>query len=341
MTESTLQSGDERGEICVVIVNYRTSKLTLKCLQTLEAEVKQDGRIRVTVVENASGDTASLQAGIQANQWQSWVTLIDAERNGGFSYGNNLAVSAALAGTSAPRYFVLLNPDTESRGYAMRALANFMDAHPQTGIGGCSIENEDGSAWPIAFRFPSICSELEQEMKFGPVTRLLANVKIVREMKQEAEQVDWVSGACMIVRKSVFDDIGLMDERYFLYFEEIDFCLRAKKKGWSCWYIPQSRIMHMSGESTGASGAASASKRMPDYWFASRSRYFVKNHGIAYARLADIASILGMAFWTLRNALFQRRGIGREKMLRDLLRTSVLFRGPVGIEKRTGKYHDA
>lgn len=99
--------------------------------------------------------------------------------------------------------------------------------------------------------------------------------------------------------------------------------------------------MHMSGESTGASGAASASKRMPDYWFASRSRYFVKNHGIAYARLADIASILGMAFWTLRNALFQRRGIGREKMLRDLLRTSVLFRGPVGIEKRTGKYHDA
>jgi N-acetylglucosaminyl-diphospho-decaprenol L-rhamnosyltransferase len=222
----------------------------------------------------------------------------------------------------------------------MRTLADFMDAHPEAGIGGCSIENEDGSSWPIAFRFPSAASELEQEMKFGPVSHLMRNVKIVREMQNAVTAVDWVSGACMIIRKQVFEDIGLMDEGYFLYFEEIDFCLRAHKQGWSCWYIPQSRIMHLSGESTGASGTANAAKRMPDYWFASRSRYFVKNHGIAYARMADCAFILGMTFWRIRNFAFRRHGIHRARMLRDFLRTSVLFKSRASIARRTGALHD-
>lgn len=325
-----------RSTILVVIVNYRTAALTIKCLQSLSAEVQADRAIRVTVVENASGDMAQLEAAVQANGWADWVGLIDAQRNGGFSYGNNLAVTPALASVVPPDYVVLLNPDTETRGTAIRALADFMDTRPDAGIGGSSIENEDGSLWPIAFRFPSACSEIEQEMKFGPLTRLLRHVKIIHEMTDESALVDWVSGACMIIRRTVFDEIGMMDEGYFLYFEEIDFCRRAREKGWSCWYVQASRIMHLSGESTGASGSGNGGKRMPDYWFASRSRYFVKHHGIWYARLADLACIIGMSMWHVRNALFRRRRVSRPMMLRDFLRTSLLFRRRAAIEQRMG-----
>lgn len=330
-----------RSTILVVIVNYRTAALTLKCLQSLSAEVQADGAIRVTVVENASMQMAQLESAVQVNGWTRWVRLIDAPRNGGFSYGNNLAIIAALASATPPDYVVLLNPDTETRGIAMRALADFMDARPEAGIGGSSIENEDGSLWPIAFRFPSAFSEIEQAMQFGPLTRLLRHVKIVHEMTSDSAVVDWVSGACMVIRRQVFDEIGMMDEGYFLYFEEIDFCRRAREKGWPCWYVQASRIMHLSGESTGASGSGNGGKRMPDYWFASRSRYFVKHHGVWYARLADLACIAGMAVWHARNALFQRRRQCRPMMLRDFLRTSVLFMRREAIERRTGIGHGA
>lgn len=309
----------------VVIVNYRTINLTLKCLESISIEVLNDGHVQVTVVENASGEAARLRAAISEKGWESWVEVIDAERNGGFSYGNNLAIAAALASAAPPAYFILLNPDTEARGNTIRTLADFMDDHPDAGIGGSSIENQDGSDWPIAFRFPSIASELEQEMRFGPISRLLKKSKITREMTHRAEPVDWVSGACMIIRRNVLDDIGLMDEQFFLYFEEVDFCLRAACKNWTCWYIPQSRIMHLSGESTGASGANHAAKRMPDYWFASRRRFFVKNHGITYACCADIAFIVGLGFFRVRNFLSGRVDMHRPRMLRDFLRTSILF----------------
>lgn len=330
-----------QAPILVVIVNYRTGDLALACLRSLAKEVLEDGRIQVVVVDNASGDLEHLQTGIAANGWSGWVRLIGAERNGGFAYGNNLAISAALASSAPPEYVVLLNPDTEARGTAIRTLANFLDARPNVGIAGSGIENQDGSDWPIAFRFPTIGSELEAEMQFGPLSRLLNKVKIVQEMTRQAAPVDWVSGACMIIRRAVFEKIGLMDERYFLYFEEVDFCRRARQNGWACWYVPQSRIMHISGESTGASGAGNAAKRMPDYWFASRSRYFVKHHGLAYARCADLAYILGKTFWHVRNFLGRQHRVYRQSMLRDFLRTSVLFRGTASIERRIGNAHDA
>jgi GT2 family glycosyltransferase len=99
-------------------------------------------------------------------------------------------------------------------------------------------------------------------------------------------KVDWLAGASMLIRKQVFEDIGLFDDEYFLYFEETDFCLQAKKAGWPCWYVPASRVVHFVGSSTGVTDGSK--KRRPRYWFESRQRYFLKNHGRLYLVLANL-----------------------------------------------------
>lgn len=318
----------------VVIVNYKTAELTAACLRSLEPEVASDPGIRAVVVENASGDDKAIGATILEHGWGAWAALTIAERNGGFSYGNNRGIEPALRWPNPPDYFLLLNPDTEVRSGAIRALVDYMDTHPDVGIAGCSFENEDGSDWPIAFRFPTAWSQFEQGIRFGPVTRLLKNRVVARTMGREPAEVDWVAGACMMVRRKVVEDIGLMDEGYFLYFEEVDFCLRARRAGWRCWYVPQSRVMHISGASTGVSARDRKLKRMPAYWFESRSRYFVKNHGLAYARLTDLAFGVGLTLSTLRNLLSGRPSKDPPGMLLDFWKTSVLFQRGRDVRRR-------
>src|SRR4030095_15275575 len=157
--------------VLVVIVNYKSAALTIACLRSIEPEIGKDQWIRVVVVENGSGEGETIEAAIQAQNWSSWASLKIAERNGGFSYGNNLGIQWALRWTQRPGYFLMINPDTEVRSGAIRALVEYMDAHPDVGIAGSSFENQDGSDWPIAFRFPSVWSQFEEGIRFGPVSR--------------------------------------------------------------------------------------------------------------------------------------------------------------------------
>ena len=110
-------------------------------------------------------------------------------------------------------------------------------------------------------------------MRLGVLSRLLEPCVVAPPVREEQHRADWVSGASMIVlRRSVFDEIGLLDEGYFLYFEETDFCLRARRAGWKCWYVPDSRVVHLVGQSSGLKDDAPVRGPMPRYWFASRSR---------------------------------------------------------------------
>lgn len=314
--------------ILVVIVNYRTPRLVVDCLRSLEAEVKAHDGASVTVVDNASGDGSAdlIAAAIEALGWSSWAQLVRAPVNGGFSYGNNLAISPALHGGLKPRYFWLLNPDTVVRPGALRALTDFMHEHPKVGICGSGIDEDGGQPWPYAFRFPSALGEFEAALKFGPVTRMLQRWAILQEMSSVPARVDWVSGCSMVVRREVFDAIGLMDEGYFLYYEETDFCLKAHRAGWECWFLPQARVIHISGQSTGVTGAQQAVKPRPQYWFDSRRRYLVKNHGRAYAALTDLMWLAGFPLWRLRRALQRKPDSDPPRLFRDFLRNSALLR---------------
>src|SRR5580700_6586659 len=157
-------------DIAVVIVTFKCAALTIESLRSVAAERAAAGfHIRALVVDNASGDAPSIAAAIESNGWRSWVTLVTAAKNGGFAYGNNLGISRAYT-EHVPSYIYLLNPDAQVRPGAIASLVRFLESHPQVGIAGSSFEDLDGSDWPIAFRFPTLLSELDNGLAFGLVT---------------------------------------------------------------------------------------------------------------------------------------------------------------------------
>src|SRR5262249_14645430 len=186
-------------------------------------------------------------------------------------------------------------------------------------------ETLNGSEWPIAFRFPSLLSELEEGLQFGLASRALRPWVVARPMTAVAQQIDWVSGASMMIRWSVFDCIGGFDEAYFLYFEETDFCFRAKRAGIPTWYVPDSRVMHIIGKTTNVSNQKAVPERLPAYWFESRRRYFAANHGVVYTMIADLVALLAHGVGALKRLVQGRRHQGVPYFLVDLLRHSVLW----------------
>lgn len=313
--------------LLVVIVNYRTADLTINCLRSLVPEIPTLPGMQVVVVDNASGDGSAekIAGAIATEGWSDWATLLPSDVNGGFAWGNNLAIRPVLQSPHPAPYYLLLNPDTEVRPHALKTLVTFMEDHPDVGIAGSGIEAGDGTPWRFAFRFPSILSELDDGLRLGVVSRLLARWVVTQAMTDQPQPVDWLPGASMMIRRQVFDTIGLMDEGYFLYYEETDFCLQAKRAGWSCWYVPQSRIMHIAGQSTGVSSHTTTPKRQPQYLFDSRRRYFVKNHGWFYAAIADIVWALGFTVWKCRQTIQRKPDTDPPFMLWDFIRNSVLL----------------
>ena len=291
-----------QSRIWIVIVNYRTADLTIECLRALSAQVADLANIRVVVVDNNSGDgsVVKLTAAIEREGWSSWADVMPLDRNGGFAFGNNASIRIALASTELVDYIMLLNPDTVALPGAIKALVDFMDAHPDAGIAGSQLENANGGVECSAHTFPSPLSELDGAARLGVLSRLLRRYVAAPPSRALTYPCDWVSGASMIIRRQVMEDIGLMDERYFLYFEEVDFCRRAHQAGWQCWHVPDSRVIHLEGASTGIRATA---KRRAGYWYDSRRCFFVKYYGITGLVAADVLWAIGRFSFLLRRSL--------------------------------------
>ena len=175
-----------------------------------------------------------------------------------------------------------------------------MDSHQRVGIAGSRLENAEGGAECSAHNALSPLGELESGARLGILSRALHHYAVSPPMREAAHECDWVSGASLIVRREVFDEIGLLDEGYFLYFEEADFCLRAQKAGWKIWFVPESRVVHFEGASTGIRNIVC---RRPRYWYDSRRRYFVKHFGVLGLILADALWAVGRTSLTLHRLL--------------------------------------
>jgi hypothetical protein len=313
-------------KLLVVITNYRVTQLTIDCLHSIAGEIASVPGIRVAVCENGTGNDAAeaLARAIADNDWTSWCSLTALETNLGFTGGNNVMIRAALQSTDPPQYVLLLNADTIIRPNAFKALVDFMDQHPGVGIAGSHQEDSEGKPLHSAFRFPSPLSEFEGAVKLGLVTHLLNRWVVALPISAEASEAHWLSGASMMVRKEVFDQIGLLDEGYFTFFEDVDFCFNARKAGWPIWFVSKSRIVHLVGQSTGIT--VKKPKRLPAYSFQARRRYFLKNCGPMQAALADLARIIGMVVWRLR-VLFGKPDPMPPHYLRDCIRHSVFVSG--------------
>ncbi len=332
------ESGQSSGAVRLVvsIVAWRGAELTIDCLRSVEPEVLSLGNCHVFVVDNDSQDGAAerVSRAILEYGWSSWVTFIQAPSNRGFASGNNIAIRAALATYPAAEYFLLLNPDTIVRPEAFRILRDFMVEHPDVGIAGGRSENLDASPQHCCFRFPNPASELCAYLRTGVFDRLFNRFLTRIGIPEQPCQVDWVSGAHMMIRKAVIGDIGLLDEGYFLYYEETDFTLRAKRAGWGCWHVPASRIVHLVGQSSGVTVRDQRPKRRPAYWFEARRRYFVLNHGRLYTAFADVLVMAGYLFWRARRLLQRSPNTDPPYFLRDFIRHSAIFNGRTSLKPR-------
>ncbi|MEW6250729.1 MAG: glycosyltransferase family 2 protein [Planctomycetota bacterium] len=316
----------------IVIVNYRTAGLVVECLRSLAPEVAAAPGTRVLVVDNASGDGSvdQLCAALTENGWSHWAALIAAPRNGGFAYGNNVAIRTALAGGRPPDCIWLLNPDTRVRPGALASLLAFERERPRAGIVGTRLEGPHGAIERAAHAAPSLVGEFNAGAWLGFLAQRPHGNDTNANAAGVPRRCDWVSGASMLIRRAVLDSIGLLDEGYFLYFEEVDFCTRARRAGWEVWHVPAARVVHLEAAATGVGGL----RRRPAYWFESRRRYFIKNHGRVYALLADVARLAGAGAGRIGRRLAGRSmPADPPHFLSDLWRHSAFTRsGPCPVD---------
>jgi N-acetylglucosaminyl-diphospho-decaprenol L-rhamnosyltransferase len=314
-------------KVLVVIANYKVAHLTIDCLGALSEEVKLVPDMHVAVCENGTGDDSEqrIRKAIEDNNWQSWCSLMAVSPNLGFTGGNNVIIRPALRSADLPQYVLLLNADTIVRPNALRTLVDFMDEHPSAGIAASRLEDPDGTPQRSAFRFPSPLGEFEANLKLGIVSRLLRRWVVAPPVSNHTMETDWAAGVSMIIRREVLEDVGILDEGYYTHYEDLDLCFNARKAGWPTWYVPESRVVHLVGQSTGLT--VKNPKRQPSYAFGARRRYFLKNHGAIYAAMADVGAIAGLALWKLRVALTGKQDPTPPFMLQDSIRHSVFVTG--------------
>lgn len=292
-----------------VTVNYKTPQLTIEALRSLSAQVPLVAGARAVVIDNNSQDGSVEQIGqaIEREGWSAWATVKGMPLNGGFSYGNNAAVRLLSDQGADYQAIILLNPDAQLKPGSMATLTRFLADHPKAGIVGTSIQNGDGGPEPSAHNFPNPLGELESAAQFSPLSKALAKFVLTPPFPTSNFSCDWVSGACMVIRKEVLDTVGLFDEGYFLYFEEIDLCRRTKSAGWEIWYVPEAGIVHLEGAST---GITQKRKRRAAYWYDSRRRFFTKHYGILGLLATDFLWFLGRVTLLLRRLVRLGGGYG-------------------------------
>jgi GT2 family glycosyltransferase len=307
-------------EVATIIVNFRTPAATVDAVAALMGDLDALGDSRVVVVDNDSGDGSAerLQVTFSESKWRDRVIVVPAESNGGFGSGVNVGVKYVIKSFGAPRYFFVLNPDATIEPGALTGLVSFMRDHPEAGLLGNEVRNQ-GDDVVKAFRFPSALGELEGSARVGLLSRLLREY-VVAVNPSETCEVDWVSGVSMLFRGEVFSQVGLFDEGFFLYFEEIDFAKRTRDAGWKIYFVAGVIVGHVGALSTGMRDSA---RRMPRYWFESRRRYFVKHHGRLYAAICDGAWLLGHAILQVKRHLPRQRVVLRPSLGLDFLRFSL------------------
>lgn len=315
-------------KLLVVVLNFRQTELTVDCLRSLEPRRGRVPGTRVVVVENGSGGGAAemLRRAIDENGWGSWASLVASPTNLGFTGGNNLAIRPALAGDDRPEFVLLLNSDTLVQDGALEALVDFMDAHPRAGIAGSLLLSPRGEIQASPFRFFSALGEFERGVRIRLVTRALSRWRTpIFPVPTRAVAADWVSGASMLLRSSLLDEIGLLDEGLFTYYDDIDLCLRAHRAGWEVWFVPESRIVHYEGASSGVT--ASSPRRWPAFYFQARRRFFLKNYGPFRAALTDAAFLAGLSAWRARRWIQRLPDADPPQFLADSFRHSVFVAG--------------
>ncbi len=286
-------------QITVVLINYKTPQLCIDCLTTLIPELEPFAA-KVAVVDNASGDDSvtQIQAWIDHHQVGDIVMLMASKENTGFSGGNNLGIQSIDSD-----YYLLLNSDTLVRPGAIQTLLEAAEKHSSAGLVSPRLEWPDATPQESCFKFHTPISELIHSSATGIITRFFRKYVVAQPVQNEPASYDWTSFACVLIRKAVFDDLGLMDDGYFMYFEDVEFCHRAKQAGWKVLNVPDAHVVHLRGGSSSVKKQTQLRKRLPRYYYESRTRFFYQVYGKTGLLLANILWSLGFGIASLRSLL--------------------------------------
>lgn len=314
---------DALPAVHVIIVNYRTAPLALAAAQSALDQRLDGRRLLVHILDNASPgtDARDLEDGIAARNWQGRVSLRCERHNHGFGRGNNL-VLFDLAAREPDSLVLLLNPDATLEPGALARLVRLLDDRPDVAGVGAGILLPDGTPATGAFRFPSLLGEFEFAANFGPASRLLARYRIPLPPDQPAGPVDWVAGAAVLFRLSALARVGFFDPGFFLYYEEVDLMRRLQRHGLPVWHLPQARVRHSEGTSTGIRSGQRT--RRPAYWFHSWQHYHRRAAGKAKAIALALAHLAGALLNVTQNRLRGQEPSLPAHYLRDFSRFAFL-----------------
>lgn len=216
------------------------------------------------------------------------VNLIESDRNLGFSAANNAAIRR-----SHGRYVLALNPDTRLSAGALDALLHLMDSRPELGICGCRLVREDGSFDHAAKRsFPTVVGALGHFLRVGRSSRAPTALAQYRAPDVESGPVDAVNGAFMLIRRGALEEVGLFDEGFWMYMEDLDLCYRFHEAGWTTWYEPSVTVVHVKGATSGPIRGA----RLNYAFHYGMWRFYRKHYARKRLRFADVAVFVGI--WT-------------------------------------------
>lgn len=277
------------SHLVISVINYRTPSLTIACVQSVLAAAG-DMALSVVIIDNASGDgsVVALRHWIDEQDPPVPVELMTSAVNLGFAGGHN----AVMRAYPAP-FYLLLNSDTLMRPGALTRLLKTAETHPDAGILAPALEDDDGARQTSCFRSHSPVSELIRGAATGPVTQLLKRHEVPLGPEPSPDDIEWVSFACVLIRHAAFAHTGGLDSEFFLYYEDAEFCHRVRAAGWQIIYVPDARIVHFRGGSGPVKALSRATKRLPRYYYQSRTRYFLRLYGPAGLLMANVCWMAG------------------------------------------------
>jgi len=288
----------EPADLAIVIVSYNTKALLRACLRALPAACAGLDW-HATVVDNASTDGSPEMVAAEFPQ----VELVRSSENLGFARANNLALRRARA-----RHLLLLNPDTEAEAGSLARLVEFLDDNPDAGACGPKLLNTDGSLQRNGARFPTLLREFlgVTGLRRLAMRRCEMALGYGREDFDVLCEVDQLSGACLMVRAAAAEQVGLLDERFFMFYEEVEWCHRIKRAGWRIWYVPGARVVHH-----WMGSVRQESRAMTAALFRSQLLYYQKTGGPLHALAARGIMWMGLA----KNRLIHA-GVAAKRLLR-------------------------
>lgn len=268
-------------KLSIIIINWNTKELLKNCLKSA-CENTHGIDYEIFVVDNASSDGSAEMVEKEFPQ----VKLIKNKENVGFAKANNQAIQK-----SNGNYILLLNPDTIVLPGALAQMVEFMNENSRVGALGPKLLNSDESLQPSCRSFPSLSTALFEETLLNrvfPKNRIIGKYKMGYWEHNDIREVDQPMGSALMVRREVIDQVGLLDEQFYMYYEEVDWCYRIKKQGWKIYFLPQAQIIHHGGASSGKVGSKSLIET-----YRSMYRFFKKHRGAFSVVLLKIIVEIG------------------------------------------------